>query len=83
MGRCHLEKDIAFRNERVTGRKVRGLQTEKLACSVIHFYLSSVAGGKKLAIVFASQFKFGAVSMKILCCYNDTWFHLNLTIRKP
>ena len=23
------------------------------------------------------------VSLKILCCHNDTWFHLKLTILKP
>ena len=23
------------------------------------------------------------VSLKILCCHDDTWFHLNLTFLKP
>ena len=30
-----------------------------------------------------SLYKFKEVSLKILCCHNDTWFHLKLTILKP
>ena len=26
---------------------------------------------------------FKKVSLKILCCHNDTWFYLNLTFLKP
>ena len=38
-------------SERVTGRKVRGLQTEKIGCKCqIFLSLSSVTGGNKLVI---------------------------------
>ena len=30
-----------------------------------------------------SLYKFKEVSFKILCCHDDTWFHLNLTFLKP
>ena len=29
-----------------------------------------------------SLYKFKEVSFKILCCHDDTWFHLNLTFLK-
>ena len=36
-------------------------------------------------IFFPSLYKFKRrfVSLKIVCCHNDTWFHLKLTILKP
>ena len=44
--------------ERVTGRKARGLQTEEIACKCQTF-LSLLSGmRKKLAIFFASLYKF-------------------------
>ena len=39
-----------FRNERVTGRKARGLQMEKLACKC-HTFLSLFSGQVKVQIV--------------------------------
>ena len=35
-----------------------------------------------ISFSFSIQIK-KEVSLKILCCHNDTWFHLKLTILKP
>ena len=71
-------------SEKVTGRKARGLQTEEIACKCQTF-LSLLSGRKKQTnYFFPSLYKFKReVSLKILCCHNDTWFHLKLTILKP
>ena len=43
-----------------------------------------MAGGSKLAVCFSFSTQISKeVSLKILCCHNDTWFHLKLTILKP
>ena len=49
----------------------------RLQVSDIFFSLPYVAGWNKLELsVFFS-------SLKILCCHDDTWFHMNLTFLKP
>ena len=73
-----------FRNDRVTGRKARGLQMEKIPCTCQTFF-SLLSGRRKqtsCSFSFSTQIK-KEVSLKILCCHNDTWFHLKLTILKP
>ena len=51
------------------------------------FSLSLLSGRRKQTSVtsptpFSRQI-WKEVSLKILCCHNDTWFHLNLTFLKP
>ena len=56
--RQHHSPKIKGGNERVTGRKTRGLQTQEIACKCQTF-LSLLRGmRKKLAIFFASLYKF-------------------------
>ena len=50
-----------------------------------HFFISLLSGGRKqtsvifFPLLYTNLKKF---SLKILCCHNDTWFHLNLTFLK-
>ena len=71
-------------HERVTGRKARDLQMEEIACKCQTF-LSLLSGRRKQTsdIFFFSMQIEKEVSLIILCCHNDTWFHLKLTILKP
>ena len=57
---------------------------EEIACKCQTF-LSLLSGRRKQAsdICFFSIQILKEVSLKILCCHNDTWFHLKLTILKP
>ena len=73
-------------NEKVTGRKARGLQMEEIGCNYQTF-LSLLNGRRKhtsdIFFFFPSLYKFKRrLLFKILCCHNDTWFHLKLTILK-
>ena len=72
--------------ERVTGRKGRGFQKEEIGCKCQIFFLSLLSGRRKqTSVIFFSPslYKFKEVFLKILCCHNDTCFHLNLTSFKP
>ena len=72
---------------RVTGRKARGLQTEEIHCKCQTFFLvSQVARGNKIQV--SDFFPFSMqnekeLSLKILCCHDNTRFHLTLTFLKP
>ena len=70
-------------NERVTGRKARGLQIEEIACKCQTF-LSLLSGRRKqTSNIFSFSIQIQReVSLKILCGHNDTWFRLKLTILK-
>ena len=72
-----------YKSERVTGRKVRGLQTEEIGCKCQTFF-SLLSGRRKQTsnIFFLLYTNSKGVSLKMLCCH-DTWFHLKLTILKP
>ena len=73
-------------NERVTGRKARGLQIEEIACKCQTFLSLLSSRRKQTSDIFFSPslYKFKKeVSLKILCCHNDTCFYLKLTILKP
>ena len=37
----------------------------------------------KCQIFFPSLYKFKNLQIQILCCHDNTWFHLNLTFPKP
>ena len=56
----------------------------RLQVSMFFIFLY-VAGGNKLQVSGISPFSIqnfnfvNEVSLKIPCCYDDTWFHLNLT----
>ena len=70
--------------ERVTGRKARGLQREEIACKCQTFLSLLSSRRKQTSDIFSFSIKIQKeVSLKILCCHNDTWFHLKLTILKP
>ena len=70
--------------ERVTGRKVRGLQTEEIACKCQTFLSLLSTRRKQTSDVFSFSIQiWKEVSLQILCCHNDTWFHLKLTVLKP
>ena len=81
---CHEEMGPDAVIGRVTGRKAKGLQTEEIACKCQTF-LSLLSGRRKQTsdIFFFSMQIEKEVSLIILCCHNDTWFHLKLTILKP
>jgi len=70
--------------ERVTGRKARGLQMEEIACKCQTF-LSLLSGRRKqTSNIFSFSIQIQReVSLKILCCHNDTWFRLKLAILEP
>ena len=64
--------------DRVTGRKAGSLQTEEMLKVLGRFSLSlkwQEETNNKSQIFFSS--------LKILCCHDNTWFHLNLTFLKP
>ena len=63
--------------ERVTGRKSRGPQTEEIGCKCQTFFISLLSGRRKQT----TSVKF--FPFAILCCHDETWFHLNLTFLKP
>ena len=63
--------------ERVTGRKIRGPQTEEIGCKCQTFFLSLLSGRRKQT----TSVKF--FPFAIVCCHDETWFHLNLTFLKP
>ena len=69
-------------NERVTGRKARGLQIEEIACKCQTFF--SLLSGRRKQTASVRLFSFSIqnlkVSFKILCCHNDTRFRLKLAI---
>ena len=69
--------------ERVTGRKARGLQREEIACKCHTFFSLLSARRNQSSNIFSFSIQIQKVSLKILCCHNDTWFHLKLTILKP
>ena len=71
-------------SESVTGRKARDLQTEEIGCKCETF-LSLLRGRRKQTsdIFFLLYTNLEEVSLKILCCHNDTWSHLKLTMLKP
>ena len=62
----------------------RGLQMKEIAYKCQTF-LSLLSGRKKQTnYFFPSLYKFKReVSLKILCCHNDTWFRLKLAILEP
>ena len=72
-------------DEKVTGRKARGLQTEEISCKCqIYFYLS-LKWQEETSVrffLFCIQI-WKDVSLKIMCCHDDPWLHLNLTFLKP
>ena len=81
-------KKMWYMYERVTGRKARGLQTKEIGCKCQTFFISLLSGRRKqtshICIFFPLLYtNLKGVSLKILCCHNDTWFHLKLTILKP
>ena len=69
-------------DERVTGRKARGLQTEEIGCKCQTF-LSLLSGRRKqtsdIFFFFIQILK--EAYLKMLCCHY-TWFYLKLTILK-
>ena len=67
-------------SERVTSRKARGLQMEEIACKCQTF-LSFLSGRRKRTRdIFSLSIQIlKEVSLKILCCHSETWFHLKLT----
>ena len=70
--------------ERVTGRKARGLQTEEIACKCQTFLSLLSSRRKQTSDIFSFSIQIQKeVSLKILCCHNDTWYHLKLTVLKP
>ena len=70
--------------ERVTGRKARGLQMEEIGCKCQIFFSLLSGRRKQTTDIFSFSLQISKeVSLKILCCHNDTWFHLKLTILKP
>ena len=70
--------------ERVTGRKARGLQREEIACKCQTFLSLLSSRRKQTSDIFSFSIQIQKeVSLKILCCHNDTWYHLKLTILKP
>ena len=71
-------------SERVTGRKARGLQMEEIACKCQTFLSLLSSRRKQTSDIFSFSIQiYKEASLKILCCHNDTWFHLKLTILKP
>ena len=64
-------------NERVTGRKARDLQMEEIGYKWQSLFISPLRGRRK----HTTSVRF--FSLKILCCQDDTRFHLNLTSLKP
>ena len=59
-------------NERVTGRKARGLQTEEIGCKCQTF-LSLSQVEKLTSNMFSLLYtNLKELSLKILCCHNDT-----------
>ena len=89
--RDRVEKEVGggigvgntYKSERVTGRKVRGLQTEEIGCKCQTFF-SLLSGRRKQTsnIFFLLYTNSKGVSLKMLCCH-DTRFHLKLTLLKP
>jgi len=70
--------------ERVTGRKARGLQREEIACKCQTFLSLLSSRRKQTSDIFSFSIQIQKeVSLKILCCHNDTWYHLKLTVLKP
>ena len=70
--------------ERVTGRKARGLQREEIACKFQKFLSLLSSRRKQTSDIFSFSIQIQKeVSLKILCCHNDTWYHLKLSILKP
>ena len=72
-----ISQSSAERDERVTSRKLRGLQTDEIGCKCQTFFLSPVRGRRKQTTTVRS------FSLKILCCHDNTLFYLNLTFLKP
>ena len=71
-------------NERVTGRKARDLQMEEIACKCQTFLSFLSVRRKQTSDIFSFSIQIQKeVSLQILCCHKDTWFHLKLTILKP
>ena len=75
-----------YPHERVTGRKVRGLQTEEIACKCQTFFISLLSGRRKQTTVIFfpllyTNLKRGLSENSVLP--NNSWFHLNLTFLKP
>ena len=73
-------------NERVIGRKARGLQTDEIGCKGQIFFLSLLSGRRKKLVLyfFPSIYKFKKrFLLKFCVAIMDTWFHLNLTFLKP
>ena len=66
-------------NERITGKKARGLQTEEVACKC-QIFLSLSSGRRKqtsdICFLFYTNLK--EVSFKILS-YHDTWLNLKFS----
>ena len=61
--------------ERVTGRRVRGFQTEEIGCKRQTFFIS-LSGRRKQTTNVKIFFPFSIqilkqVSLKILCCHDD------------
>ena len=67
---------------RVTGRKARGLQIEEIGCKFT-FLLRGRRKQTTVRFFFPSLYKVKKRFLKILCCHEDTWLHLNLTFLKP
>ena len=65
-------------NERITGKKARGLQMEEIGCKCQIFFISLLSGRRKqtsdifFPLLYTNLKK--EVLLKILCCHNDTWF---------
>ena len=74
-------------SETVTGREASGLQTEETGCNCQTFFYLSLKWQEETKLqvsgFFPPLYKIKRrFLLKVLCCYDDTWFHLNLTSLK-